>query len=63
MALLHYSSLAVIAGVHPADAETEDQNWGVGELDENFNCKSSGLDGIELPGACRNGHGVGKELP
>ena len=54
MALPHYSSLAVIAGVRPTDAETEEENWGVGgqrEFDENFNCKSSALDGIELPGA------------
>ena len=65
MALPHYSSLAVIARVHPTDAETEDQNWGVGgqrEFDGNFNCNNSALDGIELPGTyakAAKGHGVG----
>ena len=62
MALPHYSSLAVLAGVRPTAAETEDETWGIGgqrEFDEDFKCKNSALDGIELLGICAKGHGVG----
>ena len=62
MALPHYSSLAVIAGVHPTDAETEDEKWAVGEFDENFNCNTCALDGIALPGTYAKGHGVGYNI-
>ena len=65
MALPHYSSLAVIAGVHPTAAETEDENWGIGgqrEFDEDFKCRSSALDGIELPGTVRQTGGKGHRV-